>query len=230
MMDCMQENGHRERMKQRFLKGQFNTFQPNEILELLLSYAIARKDTKPIANQLLEHFGSFHAVLEANVEELTSINGIGEHTAVFLTMMLPLYRHYEKDKLAPKLSLNTFSKIEEYCIALSKGMTTETFFVLCFDAKYQLLSTRIIAQGTVDEVAVYPRQILSLLLRLNAYATVLCHNHPGQIPHPSPQDIALTKTVEQVLQGVGIKLYDHLIVCENQTFSFAKNQLLHLQR
>lgn len=221
----MEHDGHRERLRQRFLSDEMEGFAPHEALELLLTYAIPRRDTNALAHQLIEHFGSLHAVLEAPVEELTEVSGIGENTATLIHMLLPFFRLYERDRLAPKPTLANYKQVQNYCLTLLNGITTERFYVLCFDARLHLISAQLIAEGTLNEVAVYPRRVLSVLLRHNATGAVLCHNHPGGSPCPSEEDIALTDSIDSLLSGVGIRLYDHILVAGNETRSF---QALHL--
>lgn len=222
----MEHEGHRERLRERFLSEELNGFAPHEMLELLLTYAIPRRDTNPIAHRLLDHFGSLHATLEAPVEELQQVEGIGPGAAVLIRSLLPLYRAYEQDKLVKKLSLSTFSAVKEYCVSLFKGVNDEKFYVLCFDAKLNLIQAPLIAEGTVSEVHAHPRLILSALLRNNASSAVLTHNHPGGALYPSEEDRQLTETIRALLDGVGITLHDHLIVSGQNTFSFFENRML----
>ncbi len=221
-----QHEGHRQRLRERFFKNEMDSFAPHEALELLLTYAIPRRDTNLLAHRLIEHFGTLHAVLEAPLEELTQVDGIGENAAVLVHMLLPLYRMYEQDRLAPSLSLTTFKQVEDFCAGLLKGLNAERFYVLCFDARLKLIQTRLVSEGTLNEVAVYPRRILSILLRHNAAGAVLAHNHPAGTFAPSDADIILTNTLNGLLQGVGIRLYDHILVAGGQTFSFKQNGIL----
>lgn len=222
----MEHDGHRERLRERFLKDDLEGFAPHEALELLLTYAIPRRDTNLLAHQLLAHFGSLHAVLEAPVEELEQVDGIGHSAATLIRLLLPLLRLYERDRLAPRPSLTTYHQTENFCKALLNGMTVEKFYVLCFDARLKLISAQLIAEGTLNEVAVYPRRVLAALLRHNASGAVLCHNHPGGTAQPSEEDIALTDTINTLLTGVGIRLYDHILVAGAGAFSFQAHHLL----
>lgn len=222
----MEHEGHRQRLRNRFLSGDLSSFAPHEVLELLLTYAIPRRDTNPIAHKLMDTFGSFHAVLEAPVEELKRVEGIGQNAALLLNLLLPIQRLYEKDKLGKRLSLKTFNEVAQYCVSLVKGIRIERFYVLCFDSRLQLISCQLIAEGTLNEVAVYPRRVLSALLIHNASGAVLCHNHPGGSPTPSNEDIELTQMVNTLLSGVSIRLYDHILVTGTDAFSFHRHGLL----
>ncbi len=223
-----EHTGHRERMRQRFERDSSMTgFAPHEALELLLSYAIPRKDTNPIAHRLIEHFGSLHAVLEAPQDELTAVPEIGTRAAQLITMLLPLYRLYENDRLKPRICLESSRIVRDYCRALFTGVTVEKFYLLSLDSQLKLLDARVIAEGTIGEVPVYPREVIACLLRLNASGAVITHNHPGQSSAPSEADIRLTCQLQQLMNELGIVLYDHVIVGADGTCSFARSGLLN---
>ena len=226
-----EHEGHRDRLRSRFLKdGNMTGFAPHEALELLLTYAIPRKDVNPIAHRLMDHFGSFHAVLEARQEELTQVSEIGPGAAMLIRMLLPLFRLYENDRLAERKELTSYRAVRDYCASLFRGVTDERFYLISLDARLKIISTQVLSEGTVDEVAVYPRQVLSLLLRQNAQGAVLSHNHPGQSAEPSQADLEMTGLLEDVMQKVGIRLFDHVICGADGTYSFAQHQLLGAER
>ena len=215
--------GHRERMRERFERDSgMDSFAPHEALELLLTYAIPRKDTNPIAHRLIERFGSLHAVLEAPADELTAVPEIGQRAAQLISMMLPLFRLYENDRLKPRVTLDNFRLLRDYCGALYHGVTVEKFYLLSLDSRLKLIDARVIAEGTLDEVPVYPREIIAALLRLNAAGAVISHNHPGQTCAPSEADTRLTRRLRRVLDEIGITLHDHVIVGTDGTYSFAQ--------
>ncbi len=222
-----EHEGHRDRLRSRFLKdGNMTGFAPHEALELLLTYAIPRKDVNPIAHRLLDHFGSLHAVLEARQEELEAVKEIGPGAAMLIRMMLPLFRLYENDRLAECKTLSSYREARDYCASLFRGVTDERFYLVSLDARLRILSAQVISEGTVDEVAVYPRQVLSLLLRQNAQGALLTHNHPGQSAEPSREDIDMTLLLRDVMEKVGIRLFDHVICGTDGTYSFAQHNLL----
>ena len=216
--------GHRERMRQRFERDSgMDSFAPHEALELLLTYAIPRKDTNPIAHRLIEHFGSLHAVLEAPADELTAVPEIGQRAAQLITMLLPLFRLYENDRLKQRVTLDSFRLLRDYCSALYHGVTVEKFYLLSLDSRLKLIDARVIAEGTLDEVPIYPREVVAALLRLNAAGAVISHNHPGQTCAPSEADIRLTRRLHGLLSEIGITLHDHVIVGTDGTYSFAQS-------
>lgn len=223
-----EHEGHRDRLRERFLQdGNMTGFAPHEALELLLTYAIPRKDVNPIAHRLLDHFGSLHAVLEARQEELTEVKEIGPSTAMLIRMLLPLFRLYENDRLAERKTLSSDREARDFCASLFKGVTDERFYLVSLDARLKIIATQVISEGTVDEVAVYPRQVLGLLLRQNAQGAILTHNHPGQNAEPSREDIEMTQLLSDVMGKVGICLYDHVICGTDGTYSFARNGILN---
>ncbi len=218
-----EHTGHRERMRERVERDSgMNSFAPHEALELLLTYAIPRKDTNPIAHRLIERFGSLHAVLEAPTDELTAVPEIGQRAAQLITMLLPLFRLYENDRLKPRATLDSYRLLRDYCSALYHGVTVEKFYLLSLDNRLKLIDARVIAEGTLDEVPVYPREVVATLLRLNAAGAVISHNHPGQTAAPSEADIHLTHRLHRVLSEMGITLHDHVIVGTDGTYSFAQ--------
>ncbi len=223
-----EHEGHRDRLRERFLRdGNMTGFAPHEALELLLTYAIPRKDVNPIAHRLLDHFGSLHAVLEARQEELTEVKEIGPNTAMLIRMLLPLFRLYENDRLAERKTLSSDREARDFCASLFKGVTDERFYLVSLDARLKIIATQVISEGTVDEVAVYPRQVLGLLLRQNAQGAILTHNHPGQNAEPSREDIEMTQLLSDVMDKVGIRLYDHVICGTDGTYSFARHGILN---
>ena len=218
-----EHTGHRERMRQRFERDSgMDSFAPHEALELLLTYAIPRKDTNPIAHRLIERFGSLHAVLEAPVDELTAVPEIGTRAAQLISMLLPLYRLYENDRLKQRVRLDSYRLVRDYCWALYRGVTVEKFYLLSLDSRLKLIDARVLAEGTLGEVPVYPREVVAALLRQNAAGAVISHNHPGQTSAPSDADIRLTNELSGLLAALGITLYDHVIVGADGTFSFAQ--------
>ena len=222
----MDHQGHRERLRQRFLRSGLEAFAPHEALELLLTYAIPRRDTKPIAYALLKRFGSLHAVLQASAEELRQVEGVGESAAVLIAMMSPLFRAYRRSLEEETDVVKNYFQSVRYCEALFEGERYEKFYVICLGNGMKRLNTALIASGDVTEVRVYARHILSALTQCNALGAVITHNHPSGIARPSGEDIALTNSISALLDGVGIKLYDHIIVAPTETFSFRRGGLL----
>lgn len=218
--------GHRERIRQRFSENGLTGFADHEVLELLLTYAIPRVDVNPLAHRLLDHFGSLSAVLEAAPEELMQVDGVGPNAASLIALLLPLYRRYRQDNLKPRLTLNTYGTLTDYCKAMYVGVKEEQAYVLGFDARLRLLGAKRVGTGSPEEVPVLPRRVVQALIQSGAVGAVLTHNHPSGTCAPSQEDIDLTNELFHVLSGMGIRLYDHVIVCGEEIFSFHQAGLL----
>ena len=225
-MDETVHAGHRERLRERYRREGLSGFAPHEVLELLLTYAIPRIDTNALAHGLIERFGSLGAVLEASPEELEKTPGIGPCASSLVSMLVPLFRKYEQEKLLPRQKLGTYADLAAYCRALYLGVGHEQFYVLCFDAQFKLLSACRLADGTPGEVTVAPRMVLREALRRDALGAVISHNHPSGSPFPSEEDIALTREIHQALAAASIRLYDHVIIAGSQDYSFFAHHLL----
>ncbi len=220
--------GHRQRMKDRYAATGFDGMAGHEILELLLFYAIPQQDTNPLAHRLMEEFGSLAGVLDASVEDLMQVEGIGQHAATLISMMPKLQRAYQTDLLRTRTIINTSELAKEYCRALLSCMTNEAFYVISLDNKSKVLNTKKICEGTIDEVSFYPRVVLETIFRSNGKKAILCHNHPSGIMKPSDLDIHATLEIKKVLDSVDIQLVDHIIVGRDSAVSMAENQFVPL--
>ena len=218
--------GHRERLRRRFEQEGLSGFAPHEALELLLTYAIPRVDTNGLAHALIRRFGSLGAVLEASKADLTQVKGIGPRAADLLALMVPLLRMYEQEKLKPRLNLSSYSSLTAYCRTLFLGVGVEQFYVLSLDAKLNLLSASRLFQGTPSEVSVQPRAVVQELIRHNAMGAVLCHNHPSGSLVPSPEDVHITREIQHILESMGMRLYDHILISGQKDYSFFAHHLL----
>jgi len=222
----LEHDGHRERLRDRFKKDRGAGFAPHELLELLLTYAIPRVNTNPLAHQLISHFGSFHAVLDAKPEELEQVKGIGPQAAVLLSLFLPLLRQYNREKKRSPQQFKSFGELADYCHTLFIGENNEQLHLLCFDARLRLIADEVIASGTPDQVSATPRLIVQSLIRHNAVGCVLVHNHPSGSPFPSPADIDLTQHLQSILGGLDIRFYDHIIIAGHKEYSFTRDHLM----
>jgi len=222
----MEHEGHRERLRQRFRRAGLDAFAPHEALELLLTYAIPRRDTKPIAYALLNRFGSLHAVLQASAEELMQIDGVGESAATLICLMAPLFRAYRRSMEEDMPEIKSGMQAVSYCESLFEGERYEKFYVICLDTRMRRLNTVLISAGDVTEVRVYARHVLNALTQCNAMGAIITHNHPSGTAQPSAEDVALTNGIANLLAGVDIRLYDHIIVSASESFSFRRGGLL----
>lgn len=212
---------HRERLKTRFLSEGLEGFDPHQALELLLFYALPRHDTNPIAHRLIEHFGSFSAVLDADPAELQRMEGLGMSSAVLLAMMKPLWRLYRRDSSQHRVPLDNYRAAGAFCVDLFAGRTKEALYLLCLDPACRLIRDVLLHEGTVNEVAVHPRTVVETALRNNASQVILVHNHPlGQL-EPSQNDLVFTRKISMALSVIGIRVADHIIVSGEEAYSFA---------
>lgn len=220
--------GHRKRLKMRFLKEGLDSFEPHQVLELLLFYSIPRRDTNELAHKLLERFGSLSAVFDADIKDIVKVPGIGENSAFLLTLIPQLARRYNNDKWGPKPELNSSTKAGKYAVSLFGGRTYEAFFIICLDAQNRVNYSELVHEGTINEAAVYPRLLVEAAIRHKANSVILAHNHPGGTLNPSRADIEATRTICTALESISIKVLDHIIVCGDEYYSFAENGRLEL--
>lgn len=210
--------GHRGRVRERFLASGLEGFAPHEMLELLLFYAIAYKDTKPIAHELIERFGSVAAVFDASVEELTQVKGITENAAVLFRLMPQLTKVYyaEKNK---NITYNNTTLLTELFRSCFIGSSSEEFFIACFNNNLNLLNVTPISRGSGAYTSVEMRKLMAAVMKDGCTMAAIAHNHPRGVPKPSDEDIALTRRVNELLAVVDVRLMDHIIIGETQTYS-----------
>lgn len=218
--------GHRERMRSRFLQEGADGMETHEVLEMLLYGMIPRGDTNVIAHHLLDEFGSLSNLIEADPDEITKTAGVGIKSAVFLSLLHEVVRRYEKEKLDNKPALTSLSRSVDYCKALLAYRATECFYTVCLDSRRKVLHTSKISEGTVNDTAVSPRMVVEKALRYKATSVLLCHNHPNGGVKPSWSDITLTNGLRKTLEPLGVQVMDHIIIGENQYFSFFENDML----
>ena len=212
-------DGHRQRLKERFLLEGLDNFNEVQVLELLLFYAIPRQDTNPLAHRLLARFGSVHQVLEAPVSELQRVEGMGPNAAVFLRLITEVSRYYMVNRAMQNTVLNTVEKCGDYLVPHFHGRRNETVFLLCLDAKCKLLCCKEVAEGSVNSAGVSPRRVVELALAANATTVILAHNHPSGLALPSREDIHTTIRIAAALSSVEITLADHIVVADDDYIS-----------
>jgi DNA repair protein RadC len=217
--------GHRQRQRERFRTTGLEGFAPHEVLELILGYAIPRQDVNPLAHRLLEHFGSLHNVMDASVEELMHVEGIGEYTAVLLTLFAQVERKTAASRIGPKCMLRTREDADTYCINLLKGRKVEHFYAIYLNGQMEVIAQVLIAKGSISDVPSYPRVVADHALRNNAHAVIICHNHPGGSLTPSTADMGSTMRLRSVLEDLEVRLIDHLVVAGDQAASVMENGL-----
>lgn len=215
--------GHRERLKYKIETAGLDHLAPHEVLEYILFYCIPRKDTNELAHELIKKFGSLSGVLEAGASELEKINGISHSTAMFLSSIPNISRYYLKDRWQDKPIIKDSLVLGNYLCDLFAGEKNEAFYVISLDSRCRLIKTDLVYRGTINETPIYPRMIVEIVLKNNAAAIVMAHNHPGGNLAASEADILMTKTMVEVLTALSVKVIDHIIVSGNR-FSSMKSK------
>ena len=205
-------DGHRQRLRTRFLEHGLDNFDELNALELFLCYAIPRQDTNPIAHALLDRFGSLDAVLEAMPSELMKVPGIGENAAALLALIPAISRRYMLCKSPKSEALTTIAQAGRYLIPYFMYERDETVYALLMDARHRPLCCTEIARGSVDAAEFSPRRIVSLCLEKNASYVILAHNHLSGVVLPSAEDESATRKLARALDLVGVSLSDHIVV------------------
>lgn len=218
--------GHRERLRERFLRAGAKGLQDYELLELLLSYAIPRKDVKPQAKELLRRFGSLAAVLDAPLEEVQEVKGIGPRAATLLRLAKEMGEVYLGERMRGVDVLSSPSRVVDFCLFRLKGEGEEKFMVIYLNVKNEVMDYEVIQEGTVDRSVVYPRRVAEKALRRRAASVIVVHNHPSGHPDPSPEDRRITRELVEALRPLEIRLLDHIIVGKRGYFSFREKGIL----
>ncbi len=214
--------GHRDRLRQKFLDGKLADY---ELLELLLGYAIPRRDVRPLARGLIAEFGGINQVLTAPLDDLVAFRGVGRNTAIFLKLVNQIMANGYREQLRERPVFRDMTAITNYCRTILSGKNTEELHVFYLDDELRLLADEVHSHGTHDEAVIYPREILKRALELNARSVALAHNHPTPNRAFSYDDIASTESVKKLLAAVGIGLYDHFVVSGGIVHS-ARNMFL----
>jgi DNA repair protein RadC len=205
-------HGHRKRLRDKFLRSGLSGFNDYEILEMLLTYSIPLKDVKPIAKALILKFDSISEVLDADINELKVIDGIGDMSAVLIKLVKDIKTEYHADKLKAMESISASSDVYDFALEKLVGCKDEKFMAIYLNSKNKILDYEITAEGTVTQARVYPRKIIRKALEVNAAGLIVVHNHPSGETNPSKNDIELTKVLNQLCDAMDIRLLDHIIV------------------
>ncbi len=219
-------DGHRDRVRQRYLTGGLDALADHEALELLLFYAIPRRDTNPIAHSLMQRYGSLSAVLSAPVEDLQKVEGVGERAAALIHLVPQLYRRARLSDAAQITILNSTERAGAFLLERFSGERKEVLYQLCLDRKGKLLSCKRIGEGGVSSAALDLRRLMENALLSSASAVILSHNHPSGIALPSQDDYATTERVKAALETIGVTLVDHIIVADGDFVSMAESGYL----
>jgi len=219
-------DGHRKRLRQRFIDCSLDAFSDHEVFELILTYSIPRRDVNELAHKLLDHFGSFSGVFNASVDELVQVEGISTNSAVLISLFAQVTGRYTKDMSKDRFQINNVKSVFEFGKTLYTSNKYERFYVICLDSKCRLIKAVSVAEGTIDSAVVYPRIVLEKCLTYNAHGVILMHNHPSGDPSPSRKDVEVTESIAKALHNIGIRVYDHMIIGNDKFYSFNHNGIM----
>lgn len=225
-MEKKLHEGHRQRVKTRYLIEGLDAFEDHQVLEMLLFFAVPMKDTNDLAHKMIREFGTLSALFEADPKDISKRCGVSENIAILVSLVPPLARRYFKSKSGDKPILNSSAKAGEYAVSLFAGRTYEAFFLICLDAQSRVNHAALVHEGTINEAPVYPRMIVEAAIRHKANSAILAHNHPGGSLQPSGADIEVTGRLVSALDAISIKVVDHIIVAGDKFFSFAEKGMI----
>lgn len=205
-------SGHRARLRKRMLEGGAEALADHEILEYLLTTAIPRRDTKPLARTLLARFGSLAGVFNADADALIQHPGMGETSAAAIRIVSLAARRFARSEAVIAPTLNSWSALIAYLTIDMAHLTKERVRVLFLDTKNRLIRDDHVADGSLDEAAIHPREVIRRALDLGAASLILVHNHPSGSPEPSRADIQITQRIAEAGRLLGIEVHDHVII------------------
>jgi len=220
-------SGHHKRLRERFIKSGLEGFHDYEVLELLLTYVFQNRDTKPIAKDLLVRFKTLAGVFSAETEELQEIKGVGECTAVYLKLLNDTLGFvFEERAKNEEIQFTKTEQLFEYFRATIGNKKNEVMRAVYLDSRNRLIHAENLSEGTVAEAVAFPRKITEGALKYRAISVIIAHNHPGGIAEPSKNDDKITEQINKALQTIGISLQDHLVITENDYFSYRQTGYL----
>jgi len=215
--------GHRGRLKKRFLEYGLESFEDHSVLELLLFYALPRSDVNPIAHALINKFGSLAAVFDAPLEELARVPGIGVNTAEYIKLIPQVSRRYLMSRASFDDILDSTKKAGAYLLPRFYAERDEIVYLVCLDAKCKVLNCKLLFRGSVNSAGVSIRKIVENALVYNSTSVIIAHNHTSGIAVPSEEDKITTRRIQEALRAVDITLSDHIIVADDDFVSLADN-------
>ncbi|UDQ99178.1 DNA repair protein RadC [Lentisphaerota bacterium WC36G] len=218
--------GHRQRLKQRFLSNNLAGMHDYEVLELLLTYSIPRRDVKPLAKRLLAEFGSIANVFDADIKELVKVKGIAENSAILISLLRNIATMYLEQQALDVDVLRSPKKVYDFARMKLGNSNIEQFLVIFLNIKHHVICCEIMSKGTVDRTVAYPRDIMRMALTNSATGIILVHNHPTGVCEPSINDINLTERIVASADTCDVAVLDHIIVSKNDFYSFRQNGLM----
>ncbi|MCD6452737.1 MAG: DNA repair protein RadC [Dehalococcoidales bacterium] len=218
--------GHRKRLRERFLKSGLSGFHDYEIIELLLTLGSPRRDCKPQAKEAIKRFKTLRRVMAASSEELQEIDGIGSHSAFGIKLVQEVANRFLKERLIDKPVFRSSQEIFDYLYLSMRDLKKEVFKVIYLNSQNQIIDVGDLSRGTVNTSVVFPREVMEGALRHNAASLIFAHNHPSGNPQPSQDDREVTRDLVYAASIMQIKVLDHIIIGDNTYFSFAGEGLI----
>lgn len=226
-MDKNLHAGHRQRLRARANSSELNNMEEHQILELMLTYVIPRADTNPLAHRLINTFGSLGNVLDAKVEDLEKVSGVGNKTASFISEIKHFFFAYNKSKLGSVTKITNMQTLTQFVGTLLKTKPIEQFYAIYLENNGTVKNHTLISSGTVNQSAVSVKKIMEQAIAVNACSVVVCHNHPGGRALPSAEDDKLTRAIAASLAINGVGFVDHVIIgAENKYYSYREQGLI----
>jgi len=218
--------GHRKRLREKFVKSGLAGFHDYEVIELLLTLGSPRKDCKPQAKEALKKFKTLRGILQASPRELQEIDGIGPHSALGIKLVQEVAREFLKQKIIDKPVYKSAKEIFDYLYYSMRDLTKEVFKVIYLNSQNQIIDTTDLSEGTISSSAISPREVMENAIRYHAASLIFAHNHPSGNPEPSASDKDLTRDLVYAGSIMRIKVLDHVIIGGNKYFSFAGEGLI----
>lgn len=219
--------GHRERVREKYMKYGIDSLLPHEVLELILFYSISRGDTNKTAHNLLEAFGgNITNVFDADVRDLCAVEGVGNKSAVLIKTISELWGYYHREKWQGGVYLSNSSEVGKYAYSVLADIPYELFYLMCFDSRKRLIVMQKVEEGSVANVGVSTRRAVECALRNRAHSVAFAHNHPAGSVHPSEEDIFVTAKLCKAFEAIDIPVLDHIIVSGKGYTSMAERSLM----
>jgi len=218
--------GHRKRLREKFIKSGLKGFHDYEIIELLLSVGTPRKDCKQQAKEVIKKFKTLRGTLSASLEELQEINGIGPHNAFGIKLVQEVAREFLKEQIIDKPIYKSAQEVFDYLYHSMRDLKKEVFKVVYLNSQNQIIDTADLFEGTVNSSSISPREVMESAIKHNAASLIFVHNHPSGNPEPSGNDKEVTRDLVYAGSTMRIKVLDHIIIGNNRYFSFAGEGLI----
>jgi len=217
-------DGHRRRMKERFLNNGIDNFAPHEVLEILLGFGKPQGNLNPTAHELINHFGSLSAVFDAPYHELLKVNNVGPHTACLIKLVLEVNKRYLLDKQLPEKCISSHEQAGKLFSDYCHGKTNEIVMGLYLDNTGRVKGLSTISEGVTNVAAINTRRLYEEILKYNPTKMMVAHNHPHGFALPSPDDVSTTLQIAKFLKPIGVELMDHILVSADDFVSLASSK------